>query len=209
MGTETEVKIKITDQARFFQCLGALPADEISSRHFEDNFVLDFPDAGLRSQASLLRVRFSGAGATMTFKGPPRPDGIFKVREELEVHVGDGPTTIAIFERLGMKIWFRYQKYRREFAVRPAGGSGAPIHLAYDETPIGDYIELEGEEQDILIVARAMGIEESEFVRLSYYSLYRDYCEARGLSIGFMVFDPSGKIERECGSLEEPEARSQ
>ncbi len=203
MGTETEVKVRITDQASFFQCLSALSVDEFSPRHFEDNFVLDYPDAGLRSQASLLRVRISGTGATMTFKGPPRPDGIFKVREELEVSLGDGPTAIAIFERLGMKVWFRYQKYRREFAVTPAGNSGTCIHLAFDETPIGDYIELEGEEQDILIVARAMGVDRSEFVRLSYYSLYQEYCEARGHSVGFMVFQ-----EAESRS-QEPIANSQ
>ena len=51
------------------------------------------------------------------------------VREEIETVVGDGETLLRVFEELGLHVWFRYQKYREEFAyedviaaVRQLGG---------------------------------------------------------------------------------------
>ena len=38
-----------------------------------------------------------------------------KVREELETVVGDGHLLLRLFEELGFRVWFRYQKYREEF----------------------------------------------------------------------------------------------
>jgi adenylate cyclase class 2 len=185
---ETEVKLHVADVTDFLKRLRALTPIELSARHFEDNFVLDFDENGLRFQSCLLRVRITDRGASITFKGPPREGGAFKVREELETAVGNGDIAILIFERLGMKVWFRYQKYRREFAVGHDVPPGANVHVAYDETPIGDYVELEGSEDNIRKVAEAMGFNESQFIRLSYYSLFREYCEARCQEPGFMVF---------------------
>jgi len=185
---ETEVKLRVAHVADFLERLRALTPTELSARHFEDNFVFDFDEEGLRSQSCLLRVRITDLGASITYKGPPREGGAFKVREELETSVGDGAIANSIFERLGMRVWFRYQKYRREFELTLDDPPGARVHIAYDETPIGDYVELEGSEDNIRTVAEAIGFHESQFIRLSYYSLYHEYCDSRGQNLGFMVF---------------------
>jgi adenylate cyclase class 2 len=181
LSTETEIKIKINDPSGFCFRINALEANTVSDRHFEDNYLLDFPDKRLQLNRCLLRIRFAEELGVLTYKGPPREEGIFKTREELETRLENGATTLQILERIGMRVCFRYQKYRRELAL---GG----VHVAVDETPIGNYVEFEGPEKNILDLARKLGIAESQFLRSSYYSLYQEYCQRKGIAPGFMVF---------------------
>jgi adenylate cyclase class 2 len=181
LGTETEIKIKIEDPESFCRRLQEIGSRVSSVRHFEDNSLLDFPDKRLQLSRSLIRIRSAEGQGRLTFKGPPRPEGVFKVREELETKVGDSESALQILERLGMRICFRYQKYRREFAMED-------VMIAVDETPIGNYAEFEGSESGILELARKMGIDSPEFLRASYYSLYVEYCERTGATPRFMTF---------------------
>jgi adenylate cyclase class 2 len=181
LSIETEVKIEIEDPEDFCRRLHGLGAVPVSSRHFEDNHLLDFPDHRLGSNRCLLRIRFAGKQAYLTYKGPPRPEGIFKTREELEIILEDNATSLQIFERIGMLVDFRYQKHRREFVLDD-------VHIAVDETPIGNYAELEGSEQFIRALALRLGITESQFLRLSYYSLYLEYCRKMNKIPQSMIF---------------------
>jgi adenylate cyclase, class 2 len=181
LSIETEVKIRIDDPGKFCEQLSALNPGVVSDRHLEDNYLLDFHDALLKSRQCLLRVRFEGDAGRLTYKGPPKPDGIFKTREELEIKLDDGTTMVQILDRLGMVVCFRYQKYRREFLLDG-------IHVTVDETPIGNYIELEGAEEGIRKLALKMGIAESQFLRSSYYTLYLEHCRERGLTPKYMIF---------------------
>lgn len=181
MSTETEVKIRIDDAESFCSLLDALAPEAVSGRHFEDNLLLDFPDHRLRNSRSLLRVRFAGDDAFLTYKGPPRPEGIFKTREELEVRLDSANVAVQILEKTGMTVQFRYQKYRREYLVDGT-------YVAVDETPIGNYVELEGSEEQIRQLAGKLGIPESGFLRASYYTLYLEYCREKGVAPRFMVF---------------------
>jgi adenylate cyclase, class 2 len=181
LSTETEIKVEVVDVEGFCLQLDVLNPKVLAERHFEDNYVLDFPDGELKSGQCLLRVRFAKGCGFLTFKGAPRPDGIFKTREELETRLEDGVTMLQIIERIGMSVCFRYQKYRREFARDQ-------VHIAVDETPIGNYVELEGTEDGIRALAKKMGIAESRFLSLSYYSLYLEHCQKTGEVPDVMVF---------------------
>ncbi len=181
MGTETEIKIKIEDPESFCLQLQAFGPRVLSFRHLEDNNLLDFPDKRLQLNHCLIRIRSTDGQGFLTYKGPPRQEGVFKVREELETNIGNSEIALQVFERLGMRVCFRYQKYRCEFAVND-------VVVAMDETPIGDYAEFEGSESGIMNLARKMGIDASEFLRASYYSLYVEYCEKKGEIPKFMIF---------------------
>ena len=181
MSIETEIKVKIDDPESFCRRLNARNAGVVSGRHFEDNHLLDFPDRRLGSRRCLLRVRFAGEQSVLTYKGPPLPEGIFKTREELEVKLEDGAAVLQILERIGLHLCFRYQKYRREYVLDG-------VQVAVDETPMGNFAEFEGTEDAIRDLTRKMAIAESDFLRLSYYSLYMESCEKKGLDPGFMTF---------------------
>ncbi len=187
MPVETEVKIRLLDLPGFRDRLRGLGATIKSLCHFEDNHVLDFPDCRLRSRKCLMRVRIAGNIAWITFKGPPLSSELVKKRDEWETPVEDAPTLLRILEEAGMRVWFRYQKRREEYTL--AAGDGARVlHVALDQTPIGEYAEIEGLEEDILRVAAALGIDRSEFIRDSYYYLYVQDCRERGIAPGDMIF---------------------
>ena len=181
MGVETEVKIIIESAEDFIGLALSHGAGRVSERSLEDNILFDFPGGSLRLARCVLRVRSVNGRGVLTYKGAPRPDVIFKSREELETGVENPETAIEIFERIGLRQQFRYQKYRQEFAL---GG----VHLAVDETPIGNYVELEGTEDDILNLAKKLGVTESQFIRQSYYALYIDYCGERKITPQSMIF---------------------
>jgi len=181
MATETEVKIRIESIENFIGRVLSYGAVRVSERSLEDNILFDFPDDRLKLARCILRVRSVGGRGILTYKGAPRPDVIFKSREELETGLENPETAIEIFERIGMRRGFRYQKYRQEFALRG-------VHVAVDETPIGNYAELEGAKDEILDLAGNLGIAKSLFIRKSYHALYLDYCRERAITPQSMVF---------------------
>jgi len=105
-----------------------------------------------------------------------------KVREELETVVGDGHLLLHIFEELGFRVWFRYQKYREEFSLDDCT-------VAIDETPVGVFVEIEGGEAGIDRVALRLGRGPDDYVLESYRGLFVQYCGQRGLPARDMLFD--------------------
>ncbi len=190
MSIETEVKIPVQDADDFKRRLHSLDHSLLTARHFEDNYVFDFPDGRLRAQSCMLRVRRTNSAESVTFKGPPRPSRTFKKREETETLVESAEAMLQIFEQVGMKVWFRYQKYREEYAVHVASAPEHAVRLSIDVTPIGSYVELEGAEDGIREVAANLGFTEAQFLRDSYYALFLQTCRERGETPGDMVFSP-------------------
>ncbi len=186
---ETEIKVEWSDLDELRRRILDLGAVLLSACHFEDNRVLDLPDGALRARRCLLRVRVANRITTLTFKGPPLPAGLFKQREELETSIGDDASLLRILAELGMDVWFRYQKYREEFVLSGMAPSGSELHLALDETPIGNFIEIEGAETGIREVTRRLGIDLAAFIRESYYDLYVQRCQSQGRVPGHMVFE--------------------
>jgi len=181
LSTETEIKIRIEDPEDFSRQLNTLNPRTLKTRHFEDNYLLDFPENKLQSNRCMIRVRCTPERSLLTYKGPPEENEVFKTREEIETGLDDGGKTIQILERLGLRVWFRYQKYRREYRVDN-------VVVAIDETPIGNYAELEGSESGIYDLARKLNIAELEFMRHSYYALYVEECRLQGIPTKNMVF---------------------
>jgi len=181
VSTETEVKVKIEEAEDFIGQLQTLKPEILSVRHFEDNHLFDYPDGRLRACHCLIRVRYAQGECKLTFKGPPRAESVFKIREELETKLENGEILCRIFEKVGLRKWFRYQKYRREFQLEG-------VTVAVDETPIGDYVEFEGHEEKIYALARKMRVDPDRFLKDSYYALYMQYCQQKNMVPGDMVF---------------------
>ena len=129
----------------------------------------------------MLRVRQEGDSAVLTFKGPLQA-ATMKVREELETAVRDGTLLLRRLERLGLRMWFRYQKYREEFEHHG-------VVVTIDETPIGTFVELEGDEQGIIQIAHALGLAPEEYVVDSYRGLFIQAQAGREGSATDMIFD--------------------
>ena len=95
--------------------------------------------------------------------------------------VSDGEVLIHLLQSLGMHVWFRYQKFREEFASEDAT-------IALDETPIGTFVEIEGGERAILSLTTALGRSPSDFILDSYRGLFLTKRDEFGLQGANMVF---------------------
>jgi adenylate cyclase class 2 len=151
-------------------------------RTFEDNRVLDTSAMELNHSARLLRVREAAGKTIVTYKGRPAASR-HKSREELEVEASSATGVIAVFERLGFRQVFRYQKYRTEY--KQQGRSGI---ATLDETPIGIYLELEGAPEWIDRTAARLAFSESDYITASYGRLYLDWCRSHRRHPKDMVF---------------------
>jgi adenylate cyclase, class 2 len=78
-------------------------------------------------------------------------------------------------------VWFRYEKYREEFTADD-------IVIAVDETPVGVFVEIEGGEDAIHRMARALGRSPADYITDSYRFIFLQHREANGLDGDHMVF---------------------
>jgi adenylate cyclase class 2 len=102
----------------------------------------------------------------------------------METVVSDGLMLLHVLEELGFRVWFRYEKYREEFAHEN-------VTIAIDETPVGTFVEIEGSESGIHETAAALARKPGDYVTDSYRGLYVKHCADRGLSPTDMLFEES------------------
>jgi adenylate cyclase, class 2 len=139
---EIELKFPLSDPAALQSRLPQLGFHLQTPRTFEHNTLFDTANRDLRAQRQLLRIRQYGDICTLTHKRLPdqgSSDARYKVRIETETTVADGHALAEIFNQLGYTPTFIYEKFRTEWSH-----NGTAAHLVIDETPIGNYVELEG-----------------------------------------------------------------
>lgn len=186
---ETEVKIRIADVAAMRRKLRALGFRSTHRRSLEDNILYDTSNRAFRGIRAILRLRQYGLRWVLTYKGTPDPDQTYKSRVELETEVEEPRALRAIFDVIGLRPVFRYQKYRARYAQgtpEQRGRRGREVSL--DETPVGNFLELEGSRSWIDRVARQLGFSRRDYLTASYGALYLEECRRRGESPGDMLF---------------------
>ena len=185
---ETEIKLLARDRKQLGKGLSHLGFKVLKARHFESNYLFDFPDLRLRRSRCLLRLRFAHGEDRLTFKGPSLRQRWYETRREIETRVEDGVLLREVLKNLGLKHVFIYEKYRTLYAQ----GNKADLHglpqVAYDETPIGNYLELEGPKKWIDEVATRLGYSRQDYIASSYLALYYQKCQEEGKRPGNMVF---------------------
>lgn len=162
---EKEIKLKIDSTRELIKKITGSGFQLIKARFFEDNFLFDFENKRLLLKGCILRLRFMKGKGILTYKEPSSVPSLAKVRKEIETEVDNPSALFSILENLGLKVIFRYQKYRRVYKK-------GDLSLSIDETPIGNFIELEGSEQDIITEAGNLGFSLSDFIKESYMEIF-------------------------------------
>ena len=162
---ETEVKLRVASADAARETLRRVGAQIVRERHFEDNVLFDDARGGLRASGMVLRLRQTHFNAVLTFKGPREIEDGVKSREERETAVESPEQVRAILENLGYRALFRYQKYRETWTHR-----GQEVEI--DETPIGTFLEIEGDPEGIRAVAAELGFSPSDYLTESYVGLF-------------------------------------
>lgn len=165
---EQEIKARLRDPAALRTRLAELGAVCETPLTLETNDIFDRPERSLRANGLLLRVRRFGASASLTLKDRPTVDRGLRSRVEEETAVADSVALERILAGLGFVRVFRYQKRREIWRL-------APVEVAIDETPMGWFLEVEGDGEEVRAAATRLGVEDADIVEVSYGRLWNDW----------------------------------
>ena len=164
---EIEIKFRVDDLRALISKLRAAKFRMFTKRTHEMNTLYDLPGEVLRKRKELLRIRKYGSEWTLTHKSKGKT-GRHSSREELETGVADGKKMDAILRALGYAPSFRYEKFRAEWT----DGKG---QVVVDETPIGNFCEIEGPPRWIDATAKKLGVSQTDYITKNYATLFLEW----------------------------------
>jgi adenylate cyclase class 2 len=177
---EIEIKFRVADERALRRKLRAAGFRIVTERTHEMNTLYDLPGEVLRGRQQLLRLRQYGSEWTLTHKAKKKT-GRHSSREELETVVTDGRKIDMILRALGYAPSFRYEKFRAEWT----DGKG---QVVFDETPIGNFCEIEGAPRWIDATAKKLGVPPADYITKNYAGLFSDWVRETGSGAADMTF---------------------
>ena len=177
---EIEIKFRIADLRAIRHRLRAAQFRPLTPRTHEMNTLYDLPGNPLHRRGDLLRLRRYGSEWALTHKAKGK-DGRHKTRTETETKIADGRQMEVILRALGYLPTFRYEKFRAEWE----GGKG---HVVVDETPIGNFGEIEGPARWIDETAGRLGIQRSNYITDTYAGLFFSWKRRTRSPVNEMTF---------------------
>lgn len=180
MPQEIEIKFRVADLRGLTRKLQAAGFRLLTRRTHEMNTLYDLPGEVLKKRKELLRLRKYGSSWTLTHKSGKKT-GRHSSRKELETKVADGKKMDAILRALGYAPSFRYEKFRAEWT----DGKG---NVVVDETPIGNFCEIEGPPRWIDATAKKLAITPSHYITRNYATLFLEWKHKTRISAPEMTF---------------------
>ena len=128
----------------------------------------------------------------ITYKSPlPATDENIMARRELETSIGDYDTMQEILEALGYYPGLFYEKYRTVY-ILPDYPS---LQIMLDELPYGNFIEIEGDIDEIKILIDKFELPEENRMHTNYAGLFVAIKEAQQLDVEHVRFADFADIE--------------
>jgi adenylate cyclase, class 2 len=188
MAREIEIKFTVADLRALARKLQAGGFRLATRRTHEMNTLYDLPGEVLRNKKELLRIRKYGLEWTVTHKLKGKL-GRHSSRTELETGVSDGKKLDLILRALGYSPTFRYEKFRAEWT----DGKG---QVVVDETPIGDFCEIEGPPRWIDATAKKLNVSPADYITKNYATLFAEWKHLTGHTAKEMTFSKLGNKRR-------------
>jgi adenylate cyclase class 2 len=164
---EIEIKFRVADLRALNRKLRAAGFRLVTRRTHEMNTLYDLPGEVLRARKELLRLRKYGPVWTLTHKSGGKR-ARHSSRLELETAVADGKKLDLILRALGYAPTFRYEKFRAEW-------SDDKGQVVVDETPIGNFCEIEGLPRWIDATAKKLGVQPADYITKNYATLFAEW----------------------------------
>lgn len=177
---EIEIKFRVDDVLAINRRLRKSGVRLVTRRTHEMNTLYDLPGQPLRKRGELLRLRKYGDEWVLTHKAKGK-SARHKSRAETETKVADGAKMDAILRALGFAPVFRYEKFRAEWS----DGKG---NIVVDETPIGNFGEIEGPSRWIDRTADVLQIPQSDYITNTYTELFFQWKKLTSSSASEMTF---------------------
>jgi adenylate cyclase class 2 len=186
--SEIEIKFRVDDLQALKQRLRGSGFRLLTPRTHEINTLYDLPGQLLRKRGELLRLRKYGKEWVLTHKAKGKA-GRHKTRVETETKITDGARMEAILRALGFAPTFRYEKFRAEWT----DGKG---HVVVDETPIGNFGEIEGSARWIDRTAHLLGVQRSHYITAAYADLFFQWKKQTASPVNEMTFKATSRTAR-------------
>lgn len=155
-------------------------------RVHEMNMMYDNKSELMQKTNGRIRIRKSGNDIEFAYK-KPLDQGHIKKEIEYEVTVSDLPNLTQIIEMMEFYPTTSYERYRAEYVK-----DGVKVTL--DEYPFSSFVEIEGDEEDIVEVSNQLGFDISSNLKDPCDTLFRRWREDRGLAFKpHMNFDDYDK----------------
>src|SRR6202167_5752302 len=178
---EIEIKFRVPNERALTRKLRSAGFRLVTKRTHEMNTLYDLPGEVLRNRKELLRLRQYGSKWTLTHKSKGKIT-THSSRKELETSVGDGKKMDLILRALGYSPSFRYEKFRAEWT----DGQG---QVVLDETPIGNFCEIEGPSRWIDETAKKLGVTPADYITKNYATLFADWKQETHSAANEMTFN--------------------
>ena len=180
MPQEVEIKFRVGDLRTLARKLRAAGFRNKTPRSREMNTLYDLPGQVLRKHNELLRLREYNSKWKLTHKSKGSV-GRHSSRQEVETEVEDGKTMNLILRALGYSPSFRYEKFRAEWADENG-------QIVVDETPIGNFCEIEGPARWIDTTAKKLGVTRDQYIMKDYATLFQEWLHLTGKKAKEMTF---------------------
>lgn len=185
MPREIEIKFRVENLRVLVRKLRGAGFRLVTPRTHEMNTLYDLPGQVLRKRKELLRLRKYGSVWTLTHKSGAKR-ARHSSRIELETGVADGKQMDAILRALGYSPSFRYEKFRSEWVEEKKQGDKGKVVM--DETPIGNFCEIEGPPRWIDATAKKLGVKSADYITKNYATLFAEWRETTKSSAEEMTF---------------------
>jgi adenylate cyclase, class 2 len=177
---ETEIKFRVDRVRDLARKLLAAGFRKQTARTHEMNTLYDLPGQVLRKRRELLRLRKYGSKWNLTHKSKGKV-GRHSSRQELETSVGDGKKMDLMLRALGYSPSFRYEKFRSEWTDDQG-------QVVVDETPIGNFCEIEGSPRWIDATAKKLEVTRDQYIMKNYATLFEEWLHLTGKKAKEMTF---------------------
>ncbi len=184
---ETEVKIYLDSVEAIHDRLQENGAQLVRERTYERNVRYDVSDNTLTSRGVVIRLREDDS-VKLTYKEPGTIERGIITREELEVEVSSFDTMQAILGKFGYAPSMLYEKYRTIYFWHDT-------HIMLDELPYGNFIEVEGNREDIEWVLDSIGLTHAERREDSYAKLFDYVKHHMELNFRDLTFDNFDELD--------------
>ena len=175
---EREFKFRVESLGAVVEKLREVGAERGERSVLERNWLFD-RGSRIREAGQVLRLREDNGGTRLTYKGPTSLEDGARVRTEIELGVSDLDAARSLLEALGFEATGYYEKRRGTWFLGSA-------EIALDETPIGSFVEIEGDRA--LEVVELIGFDSQGAETESYVALYEEYRKEHPEAPQHMVF---------------------
>ena len=180
MKEEIEIKIRLKDKKAIQKKLLELGWQIKELRFQRDTRVIQ-PTHSTVYKNVFPRVREDSNGSkifTVKVKNDIIKDSDKKYfeRDEYELEIEEPSTMLKIFYILGFTDQRVLEKYRQFWIF-----NGSNIDLVIDSVPFGDYLEIEGNKDEINKIVNELELQDEPRVTNAYFVEYANYCVANGI----------------------------